>query len=87
MLTKRKLILSLALVSLTALASAGPLVYAVTDSKQFGTADLASGAFHLISTTADLQYGLVAGPNGYLSLSRLMAISCRSIPQMGSRLS
>lgn len=69
MLTWKKLRLLLSLVSLSALANAAPLVYGVTDSNQFGTVDVMSGAFQLINTTPNLQFGIVPGPNGFLSLS------------------
>jgi hypothetical protein len=45
MVIQLSLILSLVLVLFTASAAAGPLVYVVTVSQQFGTVDLASGQF------------------------------------------
>jgi hypothetical protein len=67
MATQQKLIVSLALVLFIASASADSLVYVVTDSQQFGTVDLNSGAFHQIgSDTPEQQFNLVPGPNGFL---------------------
>ncbi|MGI8745374.1 MAG: PEP-CTERM sorting domain-containing protein [Bryobacteraceae bacterium] len=67
MLSQRKMIVWLALVLFTASASASPLVYVVTGSQQFGTLDLATGAFHPIGPdTPEGDGGLVAGPNGSL---------------------
>src|ERR1017187_9805827 len=48
MLSQRKIIVSLALVLFTVPASAGTLVYVVNGFQQFGTIDLASGAFSQI---------------------------------------
>lgn len=61
------LIISLAVVVFTACASADSLVYVVTDTQQFGTVDLNTGAFHQIGVnTPEGQADLVAGPNGSL---------------------
>jgi outer membrane protein assembly factor BamB len=66
MFTPRNLLLSLALSALAASASAGSLVY-VENGFQFGTVDLASGAFTPIGPgTPDGVTGLAAGPNGSL---------------------
>ncbi|MGA8597936.1 MAG: PEP-CTERM sorting domain-containing protein [Bryobacteraceae bacterium] len=67
MLTKTLLIASLAVVVFTGGASADSLVYVVTDTQQFGTVDLNSGAFHQIGAdTPAPQVNLVPGPNGSL---------------------
>ena len=67
MLSQHKLIVSLALVLFTVPASAGTLVYAVNGFQQFGTVDLASGAFSQIGpNTPEGGDGLVPGPNGSL---------------------
>jgi hypothetical protein len=49
-------------------ASAGdsPVVYVVTGSQQFGTVNLATGAFRQISTTPEGQANLVQAPGGFL---------------------
>lgn len=49
----------LVLFSLMGSAFAAPLTYAVSDSMQFGTLDLGTGAFSLIGNTTDVLYGLV----------------------------
>lgn len=62
-----RLIISFAVVLFPACASADSLVYVVTDSQQFGTVDLNTGAFHQIgANTPEGQANLVAGPNGSL---------------------
>lgn len=67
MFTKTLLIASLAAVALTTCASADSLVYVVTDSQQFGTVDLSTGAFRQIGAdTSGQQFYLVPGPNGSL---------------------
>jgi hypothetical protein len=67
MLTRYKLIFSLAVVVTTASASADSLVYVVTASQQFGTVDLANGAFTAIgSGLPEGSAGLVLGPGGLL---------------------
>ena len=67
MIVRRKLLSSLALVLLTTSASAGPIVYVVTGNQQFGTVDLATGAFSQIGpNTPEGEDGLVSGPNGSL---------------------
>lgn len=64
---QQKLICSFAFTLFAASASAGSLVYVVTDSQQFGTVDLNTGAFHQIgSDTPGQQFNLVPGPNGSL---------------------
>jgi len=52
MFKQQKLILSLALFLFAASASADSLVYVVTDSQQFGTVDINTGAFHLATQIA-----------------------------------
>jgi hypothetical protein len=67
MLSPHKVIVSLALVLFTVPASAGTLVYVVNGFQQFGTIDLASGAFSQIGpNTPEGANGLVPGPNGSL---------------------
>jgi hypothetical protein len=57
----------LAFVLFAASASAAPFVYVVTSSQQFGTVDLATGAFHAIGNpTPDAMSNLVWGPNSAL---------------------
>jgi hypothetical protein len=66
MFTSRKLLLPLALFAFAASASAGSLAY-VENGFQFGTVDLASGAFNPIGPgTPEGVTGLAAGPNGSL---------------------
>ncbi len=66
MLTRRDLIVSLALVLFTVPASAGTLVYAINEF-QFGTVDLENGAFHQIGPGLPVGGdGLAPGPNGSL---------------------
>src|SRR5579864_5811170 len=66
MLTQRKLIVSLALISFAIPAAAGSLVYVVNGS-QFGTVDLNTGAFNSIGPgTPEGADGLVPQPNGSL---------------------
>jgi hypothetical protein len=63
---KRELIIPLAVVLLSATASAGSLVY-VVNSNQFGTVDLNTGSFSQIgSDLADGVQGLAPGPDGSL---------------------
>jgi hypothetical protein len=65
--TRLSLIVSLALASFGAPASAEPFVYVVTLSQQFGTVDLATGSFHAIGNpTPDAMADLVWGPDGLL---------------------
>ncbi len=67
MLKKQKLIVSFAVVLFTASASADSLAYIVTDSDQFGTLNLSTGAFHQIGAdTPGQQFDLVPGPKGSL---------------------
>jgi outer membrane protein assembly factor BamB len=67
MFKQQKLIVSLALTLFAASATADSLVYVVTDSQQFGTVDLNTGAFHQIGAdTPSPQFDLVSGPNGSL---------------------
>jgi PEP-CTERM motif len=62
----RRLIVSLAFVLLPASAGAS-IVYVVTGNQQFGTVDLASGAFHQIGPDMpEGSGGLIPGPNGSL---------------------
>jgi hypothetical protein len=61
------LMTSLAFVLATTAANAGALTYVVNISQQFGTVDLATGAFQQIGpNTPEGNDGLVAGPNGSL---------------------
>ncbi len=66
MLTQQKLMLSLALVLFTVPASADSLVYVVNGNNQFGTIDLATGAFRQIGPNGPGNGGLAPGPNGSL---------------------
>src|ERR1039458_6893843 len=67
MLSQRQVMVSLALVLCTLPASAGTLVYVVNNSQQFGTLDLATGAYQQIGpNTPEGETGLVPGPNGSL---------------------
>lgn len=67
MLTRRELMVSLALVLFTVPARAGTLVYVVNGFQQFGTLDLDNGAFHQIGpNTPEGGNGLAPGPNGSL---------------------
>jgi outer membrane protein assembly factor BamB len=67
MLTKPLLISSLAVALFAASARADSFAYVVTDSDQFGTVDLNTGAFHQIGAdTSGQQFDLVPGPNGSL---------------------
>ena len=67
MLWQRKIFVSLTLALFTVPASAGTLVYVVNGFQQFGTIDLASGAFTQIGpNTPEGSDGLVPGPNGSL---------------------
>lgn len=60
-------IIPIALALSLAAARADSLVYVVTDSDQFGTVDLTTGAFHQIGpNTRGIQYNLVPGPSGSL---------------------
>lgn len=66
-LTRRMFLMSLCVALLTACATAAPIVYVVTQNQQFGTVDLATGAFHQIGTnTPEGQANLVWGPSGSL---------------------
>ena len=59
-------------------AWAAPIVYAVSDSQQFGTFDLGTGAFSQIGSTPDLLYGIVytsAGLQGLTADGRLVNIN------------
>ncbi len=61
---------SMAMILFAAPAGAGPLMYTVTVSGQFGTVDPAIGAFTQIGpTTTDPLGGLVATPSEYLGVS------------------
>lgn len=67
MVTRVASIVWLALASFAVSANAAPFVYVVTSSQQFGTVDLATGAFHAIgSPTPDAMSNLVWGPDGVL---------------------
>jgi hypothetical protein len=67
LLAQSALIASLTLILFAASASAEPLVYVVTSNNQFGTIDLATGAFHPIGApTPEGQSNLVWGPDGSL---------------------
>lgn len=78
MLFRQNFILSLALVLLTASACLGSSVYVVNAANQFGTIDLATGAFHLIDPNTPGQMGLALGPSGSL-LSLAFSGSLESI--------
>jgi hypothetical protein len=63
----RQSVVSIALALFATSASADSLVYVVTDSQQFGTLDLSTGAFHQIGVNTPVpQFDLVPGPNGSL---------------------
>ena len=65
--TQQTLIVLFALTLFAVSAHADSFVYVVTDSQQFGTVDLNTGAFHQIgSDTPEQQFNLVPGPNGSL---------------------
>jgi hypothetical protein len=67
MVTRLTSIVWLALVLFVASVSAAPFVYVVTSSQQFGTVDLATGAFHAIGNpTPDAMSNLVWGTDGAL---------------------
>lgn len=67
MVTRLSFMVWLALVLFAASASAAPFVYVVTSSQQFGTVDLATGAFHAIGNpTPDAMSNLVWGSEGSL---------------------
>jgi hypothetical protein len=70
MLTRQKLLVAIAVLTPLVSASAGPLVYVVNDSQQFGTVDLVTGAFQQIGPNAAEMppgyFGLVSGSNGSL---------------------
>ena len=67
MLTRQKLMLTLALVVPGLPAIAGPVVYVVTGAQQFGTINLTTGTFARIGpNTPEGSVGLVPGPNGSL---------------------
>ena len=74
------LALFVAVVSLTASAKAQRLVYVVTSSQQFGTVDLATGAFHQIGpNTPEPQANLVWAPDGTLYSLSLITASLEKI--------
>ena len=65
MVTRLSFMVWLALVLFAASASAAPFVYVVTSSQQFGTVDLATGAFYAIGNpTPDSMSNLVWGSDG-----------------------
>ena len=67
MLTRIPVLLSLLVVLLNIPVAADSLVYVVNISRQFGAADLNTGAFTPIGpNTPEIDQGLVAGPNGSL---------------------
>lgn len=67
MATRLSSIVWFALVLFAASAGASPFVYVVTSSQQFGTVDLATGAFHAIGNTfPNAMSNLVWGPDGGL---------------------
>jgi hypothetical protein len=67
MLTRQKLIVLLAPFLFTVSARADSFAYVVTDSNQFGTLNLVTGAFQQIGAdTPGQQFELVPGPNGSL---------------------
>ena len=62
MLTSRKLMFTLTFVLLSASAGASPIAYVLTGNQQFGTLDLATGAFRQIGPDLpDGTNGLAAG--------------------------
>jgi hypothetical protein len=66
-MTRQKLIVLLAPLLFTASARADSFAYVVTDSDQFGTFNISTGAFHQIGAdTPGQQFDLVPGPNGSL---------------------
>jgi len=67
MFTVQKLVVSLALALCAASASADPMVYVVNFFQQFGTVNLATGAFNPVGPAmAEEGAGLVPGPGGSL---------------------
>lgn len=66
MLPQRKLLVLIALVLVAVPASAGPIVYALAGSQQFGVMDLATGTFSPIGPVPPTIQYLVPGPNGSL---------------------
>src|ERR1035441_544629 len=70
MFTRRKWIISLALLSLGVSAHASTLVYSVSLFGPFGTIDVSTGTFNQIGPgLSDPLGGLVLGPTGYLGVS------------------
>ena len=67
--SRRMLIFFTAFVSSVGLANAVPILYGVTDSGQFGTLNLNTNSFSLISTLGFVPYGLVPAPNGFFTLT------------------
>jgi outer membrane protein assembly factor BamB len=75
-----KLIVSLALTLFAVSAKADSFAYVVTDSQQFGTVDLNTGAFHQIGVdTPEQQFNLVAGPSNGTLLSLTASGNLESI--------
>jgi hypothetical protein len=70
MLTRQKLIVSMALVSFALPVSADPIVHVLASEgasgQQYADMDVATGAFSPISSTPSTIQYLVPGPNGYL---------------------
>lgn len=76
----------LALVLSAASASAAPFVYVVTLSQQFGTLDLANGAFHAIGNPMpDQMTDLVWGPDGTLYSMTLTGADVGSLAKINPR--
>ena len=60
-------VVAVVLALFAASASAAPFMYVVTSSQQFGTLDVATGAFQAIGNpTPDVMSNLVWGPDGFL---------------------
>jgi hypothetical protein len=86
MFGKLSTVVWLALVLCAASASAAPFVYVVTLSQQFGTLDLANGAFHAIGNpTADQMTNLVWGPNGMLYSMTVTGTDAGSLAKIDPR--
>jgi hypothetical protein len=76
----------LALVMFATSASAAPFVYVVTLSQQFGTVDLANGAFHAIGNpTPDQMANLVWGTDGILYSMTITGADAGSLAKINPR--
>jgi hypothetical protein len=86
MFGKRSTMALLALILSAASASAAPFVYAVTLSQQFGTLDLANGAFRAIGNpTPDQMANLVWGPDGILYSMTITGDDAGSLAKINPR--